>query len=97
MNPTRYYQHQHRTDHRGNDNRPELRLNHIKVKHQGYPGRHEKEAQIGYQEIREPLHPLQSHPSHLQEHGKQEHADDAGRKLHASQINNDFSQGQTTE
>ena len=97
MNPTRYHQHQERTYHRSYDNWPELRLNHIEVKHQRHPGRHKEETQIGNQEIRKALHPIQFHPPHLQEKGKQQHTDDTGWKLHSRYGNQKFTQGQTPE
>ena len=51
MNPTCNQEHQQGAYHRCNQNRPELRLDNIEIKHQGHPGRHEEEAEIGDQEI----------------------------------------------
>ncbi len=65
MNPTRYYQHQDRTNQRSDDYRPKLRLNYIEIKHQRHPRGDKEEAKIGNQEVGQALHPLQLDPTQL--------------------------------
>lgn len=63
MNPTCSDQYQYRTYDRCNDNRPELCLDNIEVKHQRHAGRNEEKSQISNQKIGQALYPFQLDPT----------------------------------
>ena len=97
VNPSRHHQHGYGADHCGHHDGDELGGNDIKIEHQCHAGRHEEEAEIGHKEIAQSLHPFQLYPLQLQQQGEREHPDDARRQLDACQVDDQLSDGETSE
>ena len=84
VHPSGYSQHQNGGDNGSCKDRYKLGLYQVEIKHDSYSWRYEEETDVSDKEIGNTTYPFQSYHLRLQQHGQQQHSDDARRQRNAS-------------